>query len=415
MPNNIEAPREPNDLFANRSQSAGFEVKVPLETEKRILPLGEFSEFVLTEQPRMLAEIRAGNLGVEALIQRQKETLAKLNSEDIEIAARDPMLADIAMLDLTFAFNAAILAKNPPFGSNSPDEVEQLISRFAQVTGLPRTMTFEKIVGINSKLPYKQMRTFTDGEVGETERMFYYAHELMNTDYQNTAGVASEAVATLTTFGRQGVRGIEAPLARAIENMHKFSDFMTGFMRMPAEHFAIFRQYLSQYPDGTRNASAAFMGMPRLNLRLMGSASFYEDFLNEGMLYFPMGEQQDIQQARIDAQQGNYLVAICERMEDQEGKNLAGMVTQLIEPLHQFRLTHFATVIRFLPPQAIPEGGKNLRAQLEEPYESILEDKPGAVRGTGGFMPGPLLRNMLRLDLRTLERLQAITNKGDSP
>lgn len=413
MSNNIEAPREPKDLF-NEGRMGRGETSRSSEIETRVLPLGAFSEFILAEQPRILAKIRAGNLDVEELIKRQRELLTKLNLEDVEIAARDPILANIAMLDLTFALNAAILAKNPPSGNKPPDALEQLSDHFAQATGLPRIMTFEKIVGINSKLPYKQMRTFTDGEVGETERMFYYAHELMNTDYQDTAGVASDAVATLTTFGRQGVREIEAPLARAIENMNKFSDFMAGFMRMPVEHFAIFRQYLSQYPDGNRNASAAFMGMPRLNLRLMGSASFYEDFLNEGMQYFPVTEQQDIQQARIDAQQGDYLVAICERLEGQEGKNLAGKVEELIEPLHQFRLTHFAAVLKYLPPQAIPEGGKNLRAQLEEPYESILEDQPGVIRGTGGFLPGPLLRNMLRLDLRSLERLRTVVDGGDS-
>jgi len=413
MLNSIEAPRGPNDLFSNRDQARRAENPALLEAEVRVLPLGPFSEFILTEQPRLLTAIRAGSFGAGVLVQRQREILASLDPEIVDRAIANPFLARIAMLDLTFSINAAVLAENPPSGSRPSDEVEQLNARFAHVTGQPRAMTFEKIVGVNSKLPYQQIRTFTDGEVGATERMFYYSHALMDTLLQDTTRTAANAVSILAN-GQSTEETIE-DLSHSAKKMQEFSDFMMAFMRMPHEHFTVFRQYLSQYPDRTRNASGAFIGMPRLNLRLMGSMPFYEDFLNEGMQYFPVTEQQDIQQARRDAQQGNYLVAICERLEDHEGKNLAKKVKELIEPLHQFRLTHFAAVIKYLPPQAIPEGGKNLKAQLEEPYESILEDKPGIVRGTGGFLPGPLLRNMLRLDLHSLQRLETILNEKDSP
>lgn len=412
MSNNVEAPREPDDLF-NKGQVRHGETPASLEVEVRVLPLGAFSEFVLIEQPRLLTSVKAGSIGVDTLIERQKELLVGVSPETVEMAVADPTLASFAMLDLTFAINAAVLAENPPSGSRPPDEVEQLSVLFTQVTGLPRTMTFEKIVGINSRLPYQQMRTFTDGEVGETERMFYYGHDLMGKILGSTTQVASETVTLLTTFGKQKIGEVEASLVRAAAGMNEFSDFMIGFMRMPTEHFTIFRQYISQYPDGTRNASGAFIGMPRLNLRLMGSASFYEDFLNEGMQYFPVGEQQDIQQARIDANKDNYLVAICERLQGVERIDLSRMLKQLIEPLHQFRLLHFAAALKYIP-GAIPEGGKDLKTLLMEDYESILDDQPDVVKGTGGFISGPLLRNILRLDLRSLERLEKIINNEDS-
>lgn len=410
MANNIEAPSGPNDLFVNERRAQRGEHQISTEVEGGVLPLGAFSEFILTEQPTLLVSIRKHDFGADVVVQRQRELLNKLDPEIIDRATVSPMLARIAMLDLTFAINAAILAEDPPSGSVPSDEVEKLTSHFAQVTGLPRAMTFEKIVGINSALPYQQIRTFTDGEIGVTERMFYYSHDLMDTILQDTTAIATDAVSILA--GGQKVDEAIATLSQSAGRMQEFSDFMTGFMRMPHEHFTVFRQYLSQYPDRTRNASGAFIGMPRLNLRVMGSEPFYEDFLNEGMPYFPVTEQPDIQQARLDANQDSYLVAQVERLTGPERKNLAEVLIQLIEPLHQFRLTHFAAVLKYLPPQAVPEGGKNLKAQLEGPYESILEDQPGIVRGTGGFLPGPLLRNMLRLDLKSLGRLKTIVEEG---
>jgi len=411
MPNNIEAPRGPNDLFANKVQASSRETQSSLETEEKVLPLGEFSEFILTEQPRMLTEIRGGRLGVEALIKRQKELLTKLNLEDIEMAARDPMLANIAMLDLTFAFNAAILAGNPHSGSRPSEELEQLSTYFANATGLPRIMTFEKIVGINSKLPYKQMRTFTGGAVGETERMFYYGHELMDIKLQDTIHVASQSVEVIKRQREIGVDEAVGLLVKGARNMNEFADFMKAFMGMPREHFGLFRQYLSQYPDGTRNASGAFIGMPRLNIRLVGLSPKYEQFLDEGMRYFKINEQSDIQHAREVAQQGDYLVAQCERLQGNPQQNLARSLIQVIEPIRDFRLSHLAAV-QYHVPQALPEGLRNLKTELAQTEEEpILDDESNATKGTGGFLPGPLLRNTLRMDLRALERLNAIVSK----
>lgn len=409
MLNNIEAPRGPDDLF-NKDQVRYGEAQASSKVKTRVLPLGAFSKFILTEQPRLLASIRVHEFGADVVIQRQRKILASLDPKIVSRATSNPFLAKIAMLDLTFAISAAILAENPPSGSVPSDEVEKLSSHFAQVTGLPRTMTFEKIVGINSKLPYQQMRTFTDGEIGATERTFYYGHAPMDTILQDTTEVVTNAVSVLASG--QMVEETIGVLFQSAGKMQEFSDFMTSFMRMYRDHFTVFRQYLSQYPDGIRNASGAFIGgMPRLNLRLMGSAPFYEDFLNEGMPHFPVTEQPDIQQARSDANQDNYLIAQVERLTDPERKNLARALIQLIKLLHQFRLTHYRAALTYLPPEAMPDRGKNLKAQLEEPYESILEDQPEIAKGTGGFSSEPLLRNMLRLDLRSLARLEAILNK----
>lgn len=404
MPNNIEAPKGPNDLFNNGRVKRG-EISTSSEIEARALPLGGFSEFILTEQQRLLTEIRAGNLGVDAVIQRQRELLTNLSPETVKRASADPMSASVAILDLTFAINAVVLS-----GGTPPDEVEQLSARFAQATGLPRTMTFEKIVSINSKLPYQQMRIFTDGEVGATERMFYYGHELMNMKLQETVTIATQSVDALRTKGQQGVDEVVVSLEKGSGNMKEFADFMKGFMKMPREHFSIFRQYLSQYPDGTRNASGAFIGMPRLNIRLVGLSPKYEQFLDEGMQYFPINEQSDIQYARRQAKQGDYLVAQCERLQGEQQQNLAKTLIRIIEPIRDFRLGHLAAVVRYVS-QALPEGVRDLKVQLAQTEEEpILDDESTIVKGTAGFLPGPLLRNTLRMDLRALERLSTIIN-----
>lgn len=405
MGNNIEAPKAPNELFINRRESLK-EGLARAEGETKILPLGAFSKFVLTEQPQLLNVVRAGRLSVDVVIERQRELITNLKAEDIAKTIADPDLARIAMLDFSFAMNAVIFS-----GGTSPEEVTQLNAKLAQATGLPEMMTFEKIISINSKLPFSQMRTFTDEEIGETEKRFYYGHELMNVKLQETTDIAAQSVDILRAEGQQGVDKVVESLGNGASSMKEFADFMKGFMRMPKEHFGVFRQYLSQYPDGTRNASGAFIGMPRLNIRLVGLSPKYEQFLDEGMRYFPINEQSDIQHAREQAQEGDCLFAQCERMQGEPQQKLARALIQVIEPIHDFRLSHLTAVYYHIP-QAMPEGLKNLKAELAQTEEEpILDDESGKAKGTGGFLPGPLLRNTLRLDLKALDRLNTIIHQ----
>jgi hypothetical protein len=192
--------------------------------------------------------------------------------------------------------------------------------------------------------------------------------------------------------------------------MEEFAKFMKSFMKMPREHFGVFRQYLSQYPDKTRNASGAFLGIPRLDIRLVGLTPKYEEFLDEGMRYFPVAEQEDIQYAQQMAKQDKYLVKQYLKLEGEEQKGVAKALVELIEPIRDFRLGHLAAVMHFVP-GAVGEGLKGLKSQLmlteEEP---ILDDESSDVKGTAGFLPGPLLRNIIRMDMRALEELNNVIN-----
>jgi hypothetical protein len=189
---------------------------------------------------------------------------------------------------------------------------------------------------------------------------------------------------------------------------------MKAYMKMPRELFSVFRQYLTQYPDGNRNASGAFIGMPRLQLRLSGSTPTYEEFLRLGMEYFSIGEQEDIDIALDLANQGNYLVSLCEQLKDEHQLQLAYSIRRIIIPIRDFRLSHLAAV-HFHVPQALPEGLKHLKSQIQDTEEeSIIDDQSNSLKGTAGFLPGPLLRNTLRMDLRAIDRLDTIIKRGNS-
>lgn len=365
---------------------------------------------MLDEQPRLLSGVRDKSIDAEVIAQRQRELILALSSEEIARVAADPELARVAMLDLSFAMNGLIFSKRTP-----PTEVQQLNGHLAEITGLPKMMTFEKIVIVNSKLPFGQMRTFTDGEQRDTERRFYYGHDLIDTLLQDTTDVAVQSIDILRTREKHGVAEAAELLARGASNTRGFAEFMRNFLRMPREHFSTFRQYLSQYPDGNRNASGAFIGMPRLQIRLAGLTPRYEEFLDEGMRYFPIHEQSDIQQARVMAQQGCYLVAQCERLQPGEPQlTIANTLKSVIEPIRDFRLSHLAAVVKYVP-EAMPEGVKDLKTQLAQTGEEPIFDESSIVaRGTAGFIPGPLLRNVLRMDIRALERLDAIIGKGQT-
>lgn len=404
MSNNIEAPRGPKELFIKGRGNA--ETTTMTESESGVLPLGIFSKFVLTEQPRLLADVRSGHLDAVDVARRQRELIESLDPNEVNKTISDPDMARFAMLDLSFAMSGLTFS-----GITPPIEVRQLNTQLAQATGLPEMMTFEKVVSINSRLPFNQMRAFTYGAVGDTERRFYYGHDLMDVKMQETTEIAAESIELLRTQGNAGAVEVATLLTRGASNMGEFAEFMRAFMRMPREHFGEFRQYLSQYPDGTRNASGAFIGMPRLNIRLVGLSPKYEQFLDEGMRYFSISEQPDIQHARELAQQGYYLVDQCEQLEGEDQKRVAKALVDVIEPIKDFRLRHLAAVNHFVP-QALPEGLRNLKAELASTEEEpILDDESNVAKGTAGFLPGPLLRNTLRLDLKALERLNTLLVK----
>ncbi len=406
MSNNLEAPRRPRELFERNVQSDHIDSKTSPEIEPIVLPLGVFSRFVLQEQPRLLAKVREKQLSPEDVAERQRNLLTSLDPRLVDRTINDPDMARFAMLDLSFAMSALTFS-----GVTPPAEVQKLNAHLAQATGLPEIMTFEKIISVNSKLPFDQMRTFTEGAVGDSERRFYYGHDLMDVKMQDTTVVAAQSIDVLIRQGEEGVEEVVDLLSRGADNMGEFAEFMRSFMRMPREHFGVFRQYLSQYPDGARNASGGFIGLPRLNIRLVGLTPRYEQFLDEGMKYFPVKEQRDIQYARELAQQGYYLVAQCEQLEGEEQKRVSKAVADVIEPIKDFRLRHLAAVNHFVP-QALSEGLKNLKEELTQTEEEpILEEKPGVAKGTAGFLAGPLLRNALRMDIRALEKLNKIVNK----
>lgn len=410
MSNNIEAPRGPKELFVKKDQPGSTESMTVPEGEPMVLPLGELSNFVLNEQPRLLAEERAGQLNADNIARRQRELLMGLDPEDLGRTISNPDMARFAMLDLSFAMSALTFSKVDP-----PIEIRLLNAHLSRATGIPELMTFEKIVSINSKLPFDQMRTFSDSELRTTERHFYYGHDLMDSLLQNTTDVASQSLDILLSQGEQGVREAIGLLSRGASNTQRLAEFMRNYHKMPGEHFKTFRQYISSYPDGkTRNASGAFIGMPRLQIRLTGLTPKYEEFLDESMRYFPVHEQPDIKKARAVAQQGHYLIAECEKLQIGESQlSFATALKSVIEPIRDFRLSHYYAVYRYVP-EAMPEGIKDLKVHLAQTEEEpIFDESSTVVKGTAGFIPGPLLRNVLRMDIEALKRLDTIINRYD--
>lgn len=403
MAKNNVAPKAPAELFARQPGNV-----TKASSEDGIFPLGEFSKFVSREQPALLALIRESGGSPDAMVKRQEETLRGIGTIEVDALLRNDaypgrFFAKVALLDLSFAISAAIFSRATP----SP-EVQKLNRDLAAALGLPEMMTFEKIISINSGLPFGQMRTFTDGDVGETEKRFYYGHDLMDSRLRDTTLAVAQAVGLLKENDPDAVRAAISLLISGSESISEFAKFMRSFMEMPREHFGVFRRYLMQYPDKTRNASGAFIGMPSLHIRLDGLSPRYEQFLDEGMPYFPVDERPDIEAARAMAREGIYIVAQCESLVGEQRMELASAAKSLITQIKDFRLTHIAAVNRHAP-EALPEGLVGLKRSLSETEEEpILDDGKDGAKGTGGFLSGPLLRNCLRMDIRAVERLEAV-------
>lgn len=385
-------PATAQGLFQQTNVDRQLQSDVLLQPE--VYPLGQFSQFVLLRQPELLREIRSGAASVSDLYTEQEEQLDSLLPSDIARVISDPQQTRIALLDTGFAISAITFSGGMP-----SERLVEFNRQLAEVAGLSEKMTFQKIVTINSSLPYEAMRTFTDGDARNTERDFYYGHALMNAPLE---------VATLQTQHVQGLlrNGDIDEADRVLQEidlrMQEFATAMSSYNRhMDPAHFAIFREYINQYPDGTRNASGAFIGMPRLQLRLTGTSASYDTFLAESMRYFSPDDQADIALAQAEIEQGS-LVDLCEQLPTNHRGIVAKRLYEILRQLDLFRRRHYVAVMRFVP-EAIGTEQTRLHEQLQQPDEPILGE---GVVGTGGFLPGPLMRNIMRLNLREMNRLE---------
>jgi hypothetical protein len=147
----------------------------------------------------------------------------------------------------------------------------------------PRGILYEEIVLAN---PEEDRRTFTTGEIGITEHVFYYAHVLIE-----------DALDSVLEKLRDGAETLDP---EQIEGALNATITLTGELaRMTNGHFKSFRPYLASNPvRGTKGPSGLFSpGMAELQLRSGFVPPGFIDFLHTNLVYYPVQAWPKIQRA----------------------------------------------------------------------------------------------------------------------
>lgn len=335
----------------------------------KIRPLASFSDFVVEKMPELL-ESRPEEVArrcTEFGIFWSGGAWAALSTgieTDVDI--------DLALLDLKMV-EAGIVHS----GLTAPTQLVSLIDN--SVGGGLAGLTYEDLVLVN---PTDDMRTFTRGEVGDTERRFYRMHREIEGHLECAIKKIRRAMSCLPTVAPgsgadywyvesaiRALRGIEDDLAPVITAT-------AGLKQMLPEHFTAFRKYLNSHPvRGLKGPSGAFTAaVPTLELLLRGDElpAEYFKYLEGSMRYFSREGRKAISEA-LHLLPHNTLVSLWHK----EGENpiLRSRIDVVGTFLNDFRASHYRTVAHQIP-------------------EAIR----GEISGTGGEAnPGVFLRERIKM------------------
>lgn len=325
-------------------------------------PLGKLSDYVMETLPKRL------ETPSYELVRDCEKLLDPLEPFDIQRLKYENLpTRSLASLDAKMLEIGIIQS-----GFTPPEELTELVGRLSG--DAPPVITYDELLLLN---PVDDFRTFTRGDVRETEAKFYLEQRFVEECLEHVImkmRVAIEFLNPETTLdydtnverALRALAGIEGDLTPAIAAMKGLGYLTKG-------HFGVFRKYVSVHPvRNLKGPSGAFTArIPILELLLHGEElqPNYMTYFEENQKYFPQQGQVEIMEAFEQAQSGNTLTSLCYKNER------AGCITERIniigEFLNEFRTMHYQSVARQVP--------------------DILK---GAAPGTGGEAnSGEFLRN----------------------
>lgn len=321
----------------------------------KIRPLKRVSDFVVEELTEMLeTPSKALVAHVEFLLQEFKH---ELTLADCITGAPD---RDIALLDLKMLESGVVHS-----GLTPPKQLVELIDRLTPSGTVP-ALTYEELIFVN---PLHDCRTFTRGDVGNTEKNFYVTHGLIEGSLGRVIAIVKDCILA----GKapwSGMRSVPLGPGRTCrdgteyvqEELSEVLQKVTELSAMPPDHFVLFRKYLASHPlRNLKGPSGAFTAsIPVLDLLLRGNdlPPNYPDYLRENMRYFPCDGQKEIQNAIHTVSANQTLVEIWRRRPnvvrkfsdpERDTQELKRMIDAIGEFLNAFRRAHMGAVARQIP------------------------------------------------------------------
>lgn len=343
--------------------------------------------YTLGEMIPDLAAVRDGEMSYADLRAKQEVVLGQ---HAMAIAANtDPAAAEVTQLDLAMMVGGYLPAEQDAF-KKAPPHLLGLLAQQADRFSLPGLMDYHLIIDVNSREHQNagHMRTFT-GDPGE--RDFYYGHYL-------SEPLVKDAAYELHNLAESPQHlDTRQTLESAADNMDAFFRYMQQYIRMSRESFGGIRPYLTSYPDGTRNASGAFMPSVQLaELALRPPTPEHEKFLDSAMPYYPAWSRDIIADWRERSARGRNVMDMARSGEiaigtDELAKSALG---RLIDGFTNFRMAHLAATRKQIP-DAFPEGPVSRRQAREFGEPDIMAD---GAKGTADYnIPNVLVGSTSRM------------------
>lgn len=355
------------------------------ETETRVpqRPLGEFSNYVVETLPTQAAEIRVylakqapesdqidtDNYSqlLESVPQHLKNTLGEelegrfssVTDEQINAALQDPATTDLALFDLMMADTVAA-----HYDIAIPPGLDNTLVLLAHTAGRPPYITYEDVVFTNPL--DTDPRSFAPGEIGQSERDFYKAHEIIEGRMIPATTGLKEAALLLDAKGTSGIEYASQSLGAFSESVAFGQKYLGKLANdMPSEYFNIFRApyffahpvrnpkdyAINPYNRSGVGPSGRFTGtFPLADMYKGQGITDYKmnDFRRihaEG--YYPRFQASQIAQAIQMYEQGLSIAALNERLGRPAA--LSSALNRATKKVDDFRRQHIRTVVRHIP------------------------------------------------------------------
>ena len=290
-------------------------------------PLGIVSDFVVERLPREL-----GSSGFSATV----TTLLRNAPIECRMAFHDKESRGIASLDLKM-IEAALVHT----GAEIPFSLALLVDTFS-ISSI-RALTYEEIVLVN---PHDDMRTFTGGDIGETEAAFYNMHRTI--EIQLVYAIASMRTA-ITEIQHGDAPAATHALLHAVEQVKGLPGMVQALGLMTSGHFGVFREYLKSHPTrDLKGPSGAFSaGLPTLEILFRGNelSEKYRGYLRTNWEYFPLRGRNELAHA-LETKENSLIAEWRVRGKD---PLLKPVIDALGEMFNTFRRAHYNAVGRQLP------------------------------------------------------------------
>lgn len=303
-------------------------------------PLREVSDFVIEQMPEMLEEIKCQKGKIHKLESDVALLMKRVDSFMIARILADVQGSDLAAFDVKMT-EAAIVHS----GGKPPERLVTIVDALAEATDLLPIITYEDLIFIN---PSEDRRTFTSGDMKQTEADFYEGHRIIEGHMDEVLKHFLRAINELSKYREESVDTVNTILKQSLDCLLPALGYMEIFEKeMLKEHFKVFRNYLSTNPvRRMKGASGAFYAtIPTADL-LLGGENLAEDHLNylrQHIAYFPRKGRKDINRALTNVLYGLTLNGLYKAIG--KPKVLGSTLRELSGALQKFRGKHYRAIL----------------------------------------------------------------------